>query len=607
MSAASSQQLWADKYKPRSVSTMCYPVYANKLKQWIQAFDPTNPKQQRGVLLSGPPGVGKTTTVYLVAQELNLSVIEYNASDFRSKKSLKENVSDMTKNKVFSRPQGASGGVSGGGGGEMSTRFVLLMDEVDGCDLGGVGQVIEMLKTTKIPILCTCNDRWHQKLRSLMNHVEDIRFSRPPCNIVANYICDVVLARERVSLPKPVLQDIIKQCGSDIRNVLNNLQVWCMKRNVLDAKSLVACAARSEKNADVGVFDAGETFLLRSDPPKTFQELQNAYYEQNLVDLFVQENYLRFRPDGRDYLSAVTTAARSISEADGIKTAMYQNQNWMTSSAHFLLSCVIPCSQTRGHYVSFAPPAQQGFDRSRPVKFPSWLGNNSTAGKNARILTMITKEGTNPLGGLSGAREDVALDYIPLGLTWALAKPLAELEKEGIPAVIATMDQYNLMRDDWDFIADIRKYKRLENQPQIPAWADRVATATKSAFTREFNKTHKMESFARSVASSGAKSAGSGGVGDDIAVDEDGEARVRTAEERDGGDDEDADGEEKGAEKGAAGSGGSPLMPKTPGVTTPGKRAPAKPSAAKAKTPPVGAPGKKGPQKRKQDGEVVIL
>lgn len=70
------------------------------------------------------------------------------------------------------------------------------MDEVDGCDIGGVGEVIEMIKhTTTIPIVCTCNDRWHPKLRSLMNYVEDVRFIRPPCNIVANYLCEKILAR----------------------------------------------------------------------------------------------------------------------------------------------------------------------------------------------------------------------------------------------------------------------------------------------------------------------------------------------------------------------------------------------------------------------------
>lgn len=57
------------------------------------------------------------------------------------------------------------------------------MDEVDGMagneDRGGIQELIQLIKTTKIPIICMCNDRNHPKIRSLVNYCFDLRFSRP--------------------------------------------------------------------------------------------------------------------------------------------------------------------------------------------------------------------------------------------------------------------------------------------------------------------------------------------------------------------------------------------------------------------------------------------
>lgn len=57
------------------------------------------------------------------------------------------------------------------------------MDEVDGMagneDRGGIQELILLIKNTQTPIICMCNDRTHQKMRSLVNHCFDLRFIRP--------------------------------------------------------------------------------------------------------------------------------------------------------------------------------------------------------------------------------------------------------------------------------------------------------------------------------------------------------------------------------------------------------------------------------------------
>lgn len=57
------------------------------------------------------------------------------------------------------------------------------MDEVDGMagteDRGGIGELINSIKASKIPLICICNERQHVKIRSLANHCFDLRFYKP--------------------------------------------------------------------------------------------------------------------------------------------------------------------------------------------------------------------------------------------------------------------------------------------------------------------------------------------------------------------------------------------------------------------------------------------
>lgn len=57
------------------------------------------------------------------------------------------------------------------------------MDEVDGMagneDRGGVQELISLIKKTRVPIICICNDRNHMKMRALVHHCLDLRFSKP--------------------------------------------------------------------------------------------------------------------------------------------------------------------------------------------------------------------------------------------------------------------------------------------------------------------------------------------------------------------------------------------------------------------------------------------
>ena len=70
------QYLWVEKYRPQKIDDCILPESIKRdLKQQVDAGELNN------LLLTGPPGVGKTTAAKALCNELGLSYIVINGSD----------------------------------------------------------------------------------------------------------------------------------------------------------------------------------------------------------------------------------------------------------------------------------------------------------------------------------------------------------------------------------------------------------------------------------------------------------------------------------------------------------------------------------------------
>uniref|UniRef100_A0A914Z3P2 AAA+ ATPase domain-containing protein n=1 Tax=Panagrolaimus superbus TaxID=310955 RepID=A0A914Z3P2_9BILA len=240
---------WVDKYKPASLKDMVgqgTPASpTNKLLKWLKEWAKNNlgvggmikkvkpspfEAQKDGTafkaaLLSGPPGIGKTTSSVLVCKELGLKYVEMNASDARNKKLLDDKIAELLGsrqvNEFFTGETPKSG--------NNQVTHVLIMDEVDGMsgnqDRAGIAELIQMIKTTKIPIICICNDRQSPKIRSLANHCFDLRFQRPSAIQIKAKIMSVKV-KEKVQIPMDAIEQIIEAANQDLRQCIYSLQLY---------------------------------------------------------------------------------------------------------------------------------------------------------------------------------------------------------------------------------------------------------------------------------------------------------------------------------------------------------------------------------------------
>ncbi|KAJ3355942.1 hypothetical protein HDU83_002227 [Entophlyctis luteolus] len=523
--------LWTTKYKPtRYEDVLGNRSKVERLANWnASAVAPKpstakdDPGNSRAVLISGPPAI-------LEAKKLLGFVVT-------------STICVLTLDKSKSRPL---------------KRQVLIMDEVDGMsgsDRGGIAELISVIKNSKIPIICICNDRQSPKVKSLVNHCYDMRFARPKTNEVEKAIKNIA-QKEGLDIKFNAMDTLVKSTHADIRQILNMLSTYALQSNELSfdqsrelwvsfgvfSADLYHRAKSSEKNMSMGPWDiAGLLFNRSSFRELSFPDKLELYFHDfSLVPLMIQENYIRMDPtlahenggptkQGQDLetLSCLSQAADAIAYGDIISSVQMKTQNWGLLPFHGVTSTVRPAFFSHGSLTGVT-------HFGGGYAFPGWLGKNSTQGKNARLLKEIQ---LHVRLHVSADKNEVRQSYIPV-LAPLLTVPMVKEEHNGINQVIKTMDDYYLTREDWESILDLG----LEEcgTKQLTAG---IAGAVKSAFTRTYNKgNHPKPFMTTSLIGKVAKtSADSGSAAADLedVLENDDDAVIAT-----GSGDESANGEE---------------------------------------------------------------
>lgn len=198
--------MWSEKYRPSNISDMIGNEESrNAIIEWFVKWK----KGTKPLLLSGPPGIGKTTLAYLAAKQFGYDVIGLNASDVRNKSQIKEILNPVLGNvSVLGNP-------------------MIFVDEVDGIhgrgDYGGTSALVDVLKEPTVPIILAANDDTTEKMKSIKKVTTTISFKKIPPRLLRMYL-EYILKKEKVSLSPGSLFKVIDNSRGDIRSMINLTQ-----------------------------------------------------------------------------------------------------------------------------------------------------------------------------------------------------------------------------------------------------------------------------------------------------------------------------------------------------------------------------------------------
>jgi len=296
---------WIKKYSPKHLKDMYGQSSAvEELKSFIQNY---KKQKKKAMLLYGLTGTGKTSSVYAAANELDLELLEVNASDFRTEEQLNLTVGNASQQRSL-----------------FFKQKIILVDEIDGIagreDRGGIATLQKLIETTSYPLILTANDPWDSKFSGLRKVCVMVEFQELDFKDMVE-ILKKICSEEKVKADDETLKTLARRAGGDLRGAITDLQTLSSEKKEIDRAALDELGGRKQtesiKQALVKVFKTG-------DPKIAINAFDNIDEDINECFLWIDENLPKEYNNAED----LARAYESLSKADVFRGRIRRWQHW---------------------------------------------------------------------------------------------------------------------------------------------------------------------------------------------------------------------------------------------------------------------------------------
>ncbi|MFH1440305.1 MAG: replication factor C large subunit, partial [Candidatus Woesearchaeota archaeon] len=297
---------WIRKFCPRTTAEIVGQNNAvSQIKSFIKNF--SNSKSKKALLIYGLSGSGKTSSVYAISNELNLEIIEVNASDFRNKDLIDQTIGQASKQMSL-----------------FMKQKLILVDEVDGLsgtkDRGGIQAITKIIEETSFPIICTATNPYDKKMNTLRNKCELLGFNELGYLDIFAKLSEICI-KENIKYDDHSLKSLSRRSGGDLRAATNDLQGLVQGKGELckeDIKEL------SERDKSETIIDALVRIFKIKDAKVAISALENVDEDLDQSFLWIDANLPKEYTKPED----LARAYDALSKADVYRGRIRRWQHW---------------------------------------------------------------------------------------------------------------------------------------------------------------------------------------------------------------------------------------------------------------------------------------
>ena len=481
---------WTERYRPASIERMeGNESQLRRIKIWLEQWDSPNPPAKRGILLSGPPGVGKTTLAKAIGNEKGWTVIELNASEERNAAAIRKAATRGSQH--ISLEQFSENATKNG-------KTLILLDEVDHLsgsfaklkdntiekkiageevnlkgDSGGKAELMNLLTKTQQPIIMTCNDpmrlwgsgrNWKTNQNRLLRLAEQIIFKRVE-KIHMRKISRRVLDTEGYSIDPEALEELIGGNPGDLRALIRDLQaVSVISGEHIDLAAVQDLASVAIRDSQIDVFKALKQVYKSKSGKDAGRILLNSDKDPDqMISWFTWNNQSMF--DNRtleELSSAMVSADRAL--ATKYKNRAYRSWYWGSVLSAQAAVAMRPMDSAREPFITYPNFLRRGRNgiSSSVIENLSKQLDTSKASVREELWPNLLAIHDQDVGG---DPMDLSLS-IKLGLTAEEHLSLYGIAKSK-PMGIKILRAFNeLNEEDDEIITEIQEVKQEEEKKE---------------------------------------------------------------------------------------------------------------------------------------------